>query len=317
MSAPPGRNGRGQYNVRLEKPGAKKKHDAPGVTSISGMLEKGGLVWAAARETATRAVLEPSTWQHLPPAEAIESLRKHFRFLWDVKADTGTIVHEIALAWSYGLEVDLNDLLDTDTKTKKPRGWSEDVRREVIRRVDGCLLALDAFYRKHHPEWIQVEQTVVHLGEGIDDPDAEPCPSTCYAGTFDARASLRGVSSDIRLDWKTGGRYPTETTIQMAGYDFAKWLGRYEPDGTLKALEPHTRAEKSAVVYLNDTGDFELLELPVDSAAFETFMGLRRAKRFVADMAKWEKAHPAPEPDLEALLTDSVPPAITTQETAA
>lgn len=251
MTDPVGRK-RGRYAV---EPGGR--HSAPSVTMVLGVLNKPGLPWGAARETALFAVFHQGEWIDLPPAEAIERLRKHHRGVWDDKASRGTLVHDLACRWAKGEEVDCPT------------------------ECDPYLDALEAFYRDHRPEWVEVERTVIYDVEGEE-----------FGGSFDAVARLRSDGSLRRLDLKTGKRYPIETTLQLAAYEFAPSLGVYDETGALAGTEPNPRTDARSVLYLHDDGTYELLDVPADEAAFEQFLALRRAFTWLKDMESWERAHP-------------------------
>lgn len=288
MTAPLGRNGIGRYRIR-----SGGKHEAPGVTSVVGILDKSGLSWGAAKETALFAVDNQHEWMHLTRDESYEILRKHHRNVWDGKASVGNIVHDIAVAWSTGEEVDTAELVSVDDKGRD-RKWFGGMA-EPFRRVNGCLDALTRFYQDQTPVWIATEETV--FSTGCESPD-EIDPETCYAGSFDAVGKL--TDGNIwRLDWKTGGRYPIDTTLQLAAYEFADWVGCYTLDGDLESVSPNERTDKRGVVYLHDDGTYELLEVPADEKAHERFMQLRRTKAWLDQMTKWEKAHPEPTRETE------------------
>lgn len=304
-----GRNGNHQYNLELWTPpaeelykngkpktvkAAKPKHKFPGVTTVIGLLDKPGLVWAAARETAQMAVHQQNRWQHLDRDVAVEVMRKEFRRLWDIKADTGSIVHEIALAWARGEDADLEQLMAVDEKGRE-RDWSAEERAEVLRRVNGCVDALELFYLVERPQWRYVEQPIVNPGYRwkLDQP-YKLDPKTAYGGCFDGDGELR-ESGDVQLDFKTGERYPTQVTLQMAGYGHAPLLAHYDDEGHLVEVTPYEAPAKKASVWLHDDGTYELLEVPADRSAYVRFIELRRQHAWLAEMRQWEKAHPAPE----------------------
>lgn len=283
MTAPLGRDGRGRYRIR--KGG---KHEAPGVTSIVGLLDKGGLSWGAAKETALFAVYHKDEWMDLDGDAAYERLRKHHRGVWDAKAEVGNIVHDIALSWSEGREVDVAEMVRVDDKGRD-RKWTGG--HEIpFKRVNGCLDALERFYDDHQPVWIAAEQTVISTG--TDSPSGID-PTRCYAGSYDVKAKLTDGLTHL-IDYKSGARYPIETTLQLSAYEFAPWVGKYSADGDLEAVEANERTDAQDVLYLHDDGTYELLEVPADERAYNEFMGLRLKKAWLDDMEKWVKAHPEP-----------------------
>lgn len=248
---------RGKYAVAIGG-----KPTAPSVTAISGMLEKGGLPWGAAAETAKFAIHHQEEWITLETNEAYERLRTHHKGVWDDKKNRGTKVHDFAAQWAAGTTVDC------------PPDCAP------------YLDALEAFYAEHKPQWLEIEQAVI-----CDTPGLE------YGGTFDANAVLADGRTH-KIDFKTGGRYPTEVAIQLSAYRFAPFMGVYDAFGTLTALEPNRPVDCCDSLYLHDDGTYELLEVPANEAAYETFKHLRGVYGWLADMRKWERAHPEPERQL-------------------
>lgn len=228
----------------------------PTATGVSGMLDKPGLPWGAAGETALFAIHHQDEWMHLAEDDAYHRLRKHHRGVWNEKAARGTSVHALAMQWAKGEEVDcpaeLNPYLD----------------------------ALEAFYVERDPQWVKVEQYILHLEEGRE-----------YGGQFDYMRDENGLTLG---DIKTGKRYPIETTLQLAGYRYAEHMATYDAKGKLSALEPMPLASRCEVLYLHDDGTFEVLELPADRAAYDRFMSLRDAWSWVKEMERWEKLNPEP-----------------------
>lgn len=245
---------RGRYAVRIgEKP------NAPSVSTIVGLMDKPGLSWGAAKETALFAIHHQDEWMGLDPAAAYERLRKHHRGVWDAKAERGTQVHDFAMVWSKGEDV----LCPPDCA--------------------GYMDALAKFYAEHQPKWLAVERSVVYATPGRE-----------YGGTPDCIAVLADGRT-VLIDWKTGQRYPIDTTAQLAAYRYADGFGVYDAFGTLVEIEPLPKIDAAAIVYLHDDGTFEFLEVPADKAAHDAFLGLRDAWAWRNEMTKWEKAHPAPE----------------------
>lgn len=322
-----GRNGNHRYNItppppppepKFLKDGVtlakvqpklpKPKHDTPSVTTISGLLDKAGLMWGAAKETALLAVYGREKWGHLEDEAAYEKLRTWFRHVWDLKAETGNIVHDVALSWALGeTDVDLIPLIEYDRKGET-RNWSDDEKLEVLRRVNGCLDALELFYLEQQPTWRYVEQPVIMPSARFkhgDDYVVDPKSST--AGCFDGDGHLRDFGN-VLGDFKTGKRYPLEETLQLAGYQRSKLLATYDDNGHLSNLEDYDAPKKCVSIHLNDDGTYEVLPLPVNAAARARFTQLRRQYEFNRQMAAWEKEHPAPiaEESLEEQLFESL-----------
>lgn len=257
---------RGRYATKIGG-----QHDAPSVTTIVNVLNKPKLPWGAAKETALFAVLNQQEWITLPPHDAIDRLRKHHRGVWDDKANRGTRVHDLACRWAQGETVD------------------------CPADCDPYLDALDRFYRDHRPAWLHLERSVIH--------DA---PGESYGGSFDAIADLPGLGGTRLIDLKTGRRFPIETTLQLAGYRYADAMGVYDDDGALIDTEPMPAVDGCSVLYLHDSGGYELLDVPADKAAFEAFLALRRVYGWQRDMEAWERAAPEQVMGLEAEIEGAV-----------
>lgn len=241
---------RGKYAVEIGG-----KHVAPSVTTISGMLNKPGLPWGAAKETALFAIHHKEEWIDLSNDDAYHRLRKHHRGVWDDKANRGTLVHDLAAQWAAGKEIDC------------PPDCA------------GYLDALELFYEIEQPEWLHVERSVVSATPGFE-----------YGGSLDAVARIKGRTGIV--DLKSGGRYPIETTLQLAGYRFADGFGIYDALGTLTGIEPLPEFDFAAILYLHDDGTYEFLEVPADKKAYGAFMSLRAAWGWLKEMEKWERANP-------------------------
>lgn len=256
MTAPVGRvNGR--YPV---VPGGKPV--APSVTTVLGVLNKPGLSWGAAKETALFAIHHRDEWEHLAVEDAYHRLRKHHRGIWNDKASRGTAVHALALEWARGNEVDCPP------------------------ECSPYLDALERFYDECDPGWVEMERTVVYDVAGLE-----------YGGSYDFVADVTvkgGARKRLLTDYKTGQRYPVEVILQLAGYRFAKGMGVFSPLGGLESIEPMIEVDGAAVLYLHDDGTYELLELPAERPAHDIFLALRRAWGWLEEAQKWERRHPAP-----------------------
>ena len=254
MTDPIARKG-GRYAVKVGG-----KHTAPSVSTVIGVLNKPGLPWGAARETALFAVFHRSEWADLEPQDAIDRLRKHHRGVWDDKARRGTLVHDLALGWSQGREVD------------------------VPAECDPYMDALEAFYGDNRPEFVECEQSVIYDEKGHE-----------FGGSFDALIRFGAgefAGRTLVVDYKTGGRYPIETTMQLAAYRSCKKIGVYVEAGELVSTRPMPATGGGAVLYLHDDGTYELLEVPATGDAFAAFLRLRVVWAWNRDMESWVKAHP-------------------------
>lgn len=249
MTQPIGRV-QGRYAVEV---GGKPV--APSVTGVLGLLNKDGLAWGAAKETALFAIHHRDEWEHLDAESAYHRLRKHHAGVWSDKAKRGTLVHSLNAEWVAGNEVECPP--------------------DCVPYVD----ALERFWTDLSPTWIEVERSVVYNVPGLE-----------FGGSFDAVVDIAGRRT--LLDLKTGKRYPIETTAQLAAYRYAQGMAVYSPLGGLESIEPMPEVDATAVLYLHEDGTYELLEVPGDRASFDAFLALRRVWNWTQAMESWVKKHP-------------------------
>lgn len=236
----------------------------PSVTGVLGaMFAKPALAWGASKVCANAAVHRRDEWEHLSPDAAYHWLRTLHDGEWKAKAARGTLVHGFAADWVAGRDV------------------------ECPPDAAPYLDALERFYEERTPTTVEAERTVVYNQPGL-----------AYGGSFDWIAVVDGEATII--DLKTGGRYPVETTCQLAAYRFAEHLAVFSPLGGLEALEPMPTIDAAAVLYLHDDGTYEYLPVPADRLAFDAFLALRRAYGWLTEMHKWEKRTPAPTKEAAA-----------------
>jgi hypothetical protein len=289
-----GRNGCHQYNIVSGKP----KFDTPSVTTIAKMIsDQSGLMWGAAKETAiycwdNSALMHE---QHLKVNEMLKDIdnlaedsamvvrmetgtiknnaiaiaRTHFREVWDVKANTGTIVHECALEWSQGIEANLEEKVDA-------YNFSATDKAEVLRRSNGCLDALEKFTEDEKPEFIHCEQTVFNV---------EPYK---YAGCYDVLALLPNYGNVI-LDYKTGQKYQMELELQLNGYVHAKWRGEYSDDGELVKKEHNYSVDGAMGLYLHDDGTYEIVHVRIGEEQKNNFLLCCKAYQTRKEIEKYYK----------------------------
>lgn len=255
MTDPVGRV-RGKYTVEV---GGKPV--APSVTGVLGaMFAKPALVWGGTKVCAHAAVYRKDEYADMSDEAAYHWLRKLHDGEWKAKAARGTLVHGFAADWVAGKDV------------------------ECPPEAEPYLDALEKFYAERDPDWIEVERSVVYNVPGLE-----------YGGSFDGVLSVNFTPTfrkKVVLDIKTGGRYPVETTCQLAAYRFAQAMGVYSPLGGLESTEPMPETQGGAVLYLRQDGTYELLEVPADRLAHDAFLSLRRAYGWLMEMRTWEKAHP-------------------------
>lgn len=227
------------------RPYARKK--IPSVTTLIGVMDKPGLSWGAAKETATYAVHHQADWRGLDPDEAIERLYKHHRGVWDRSALVGTLVHSCAEAWSYGQSWDIPD--DTDP--------------DVVRRLPGYINGLAAFFEDNQPQVIATEVCVRGRTSGGD---------VTYAGTADWIAQIDG---DVwLLDIKTTSNldeskefYTKEWRLQLAAYRWAEEVVHYHGTTEVAAwplADCFPRPTRTGILHMRGNDGYQLIE--VDSS---------------------------------------------------
>lgn len=238
----------------------------PSVTTVLGVLNKPGLPWGAAKETALFAYHHRDEWEDLAPEEAVDRLRKHHRGVWDDKANRGSIVHGLALLWAKGEECDCPP------------------------DCGPYMDALERFYDDWAPEWTFCEETVV-----FDHP------TLGYGGTFDAIADLADGHRWL-LDIKTGADVWPETALQLAAYRHATSIAVYGPMGGIEALEPNCEVERCGVIHLRGDGTYGLVPLQAGRREWDWFLDCRRLYEFTTSkVAKSLLGEPLLPPRLEAM----------------
>lgn len=158
----------------------------PSVTTITGVLDKPGLVWAAAKETATWAANHATEVDVLGADAWVQTATRAHREVWDAKRDRGTDLHTHA-----------EQLVRT--------GYT-DAPEAQVPLVESAADFLDT--------WDVVPQ---HSEALVFSADRR------YAGRLDLLATLADGQRWL-LDFKTGaGVYP-EMALQQAAYRFASHL---------------------------------------------------------------------------------------------
>jgi hypothetical protein len=265
------------YNVGDHRPYARKRDGIPSVTQISSMLDNGksrSFPWAASGLAATEAVHHSERWYRLSTHQAngencthdatgfcvaCRYLRSMFDREWKAKANLGTHVHHLALQWARGEECE-------EDETTKPY-------------LDG----LERFYHDHRPEWLFLERTLAGL------LTSEHGGELRWRGSFDAIVKLPVVGQAL-IDIKTGGLYPEEQTLQLAGYTMADTITEWR-DGKQFDIEPMPAVDAAGCLFLTGDGDYRLVWLPVDTEAIWAFFNLLLLHRWGQRMSAWYKAY--------------------------
>ena len=261
---------------------------APGVTSVN-ILDKPGLMWAASEIAARTAVerhdervsltqshrtelvvkrksVKTRNGEKVPAAHAdpidvwIDYCRGEFRRAWDAKADLGSRIHDHALAWSAGRDID------------------------ALADEQGHLDALEAFLVEQNPKFLYAERVVVHPNpEGRDDLE--------YGGRLDFIAEIGGKT--LLCDYKTGKQgFLGDKALQAAAYANAKGLANYDEDGALADLTPLPQLDGCRTIYLDGDGTYTVVdpfERLTPEAAWRAFLDLRSALNYVRLVEKIEK----------------------------
>ena len=162
----------------------------PSVTQVLSLLSAPGLSWGAARETAKYAVHHLDQWQTLRPDDAVDTLYRHHRGVWDHRAMLGTAIHQINAEWCQGHTVRVADVIQE--LRQGSRLWRQkaetDIYRDLLPMADG----LARVWERLKPDTLSWEQCVRYRS-----------PELTYVGTTDWRATIDG--QPFLLDLKTTG----------------------------------------------------------------------------------------------------------------
>jgi hypothetical protein len=243
----------------------------PSVTQVLGLMDKPGLSWGAARETAKFAVHHLNRWVDLPTDEAVSTLARHHRGVWDHRALLGTAIHHINSEWCSGHTVRVADLVDQMCETSPlwRRTDPKVIYADLIPMADGlaeCWLALK-------PDVLSYEQ-VVRFRDGRTELD--------YIGQTDLRARIAGIP--MIVDLKTTGnvtpgkaKYWDTWRLQLAAYRYCTEAVLYgDADDERGAIEL-PEVDAAAVIHIYGNGKWSLEPLSAGPAEHEVFLALRKA----------------------------------------
>lgn len=249
------------------RPYSRARDGIPSASTIAGLADdKGGMVWASAMIAATTAVHHPDMWEHLGTDGCTEEktglcpacryLRSEHDRQWKAKAALGTHVHHLVADLAEGKEVDSDSTVDPYLD-----GWEK-------------------FVVECEPEWVHLERTVLY-----NRPRAH-----AYRGQTDfiGWLTVDGERSLWLGDWKTGRYWPTQQTLQLAGYRFAQHLTRWD-SGKEEIDVPVPAVAHAGVICLDDQGGYQLHELPANGDAHSTFLRLRDVYGWQRQMDRWAK----------------------------
>jgi hypothetical protein len=208
----------------------------PSVTTVLNIVDKSGaLVGWAKRETAACAVRNLDMLATMRStggdAAAVNWLKAIPDYQRDTAADIGTRVHALAESMARGEAIQPTD-------EERP-----------------FVVAYRRFMEEWQPRYLAIEDMVASL-------------EYRYAGTLDAIVEMAGGT--WMLDVKTGaGVYP-ETSLQLAAYSFADFIGR--PADPKRYVIPPITAY--AVLHLRPEG-YEVVPYDVTPRTFEAFLHAR------------------------------------------
>jgi hypothetical protein len=226
----------------------------PGVTTITGAMDKGGLANAAAKEVALWAAIHAGELDTLGADEWAQLASGAHRRKWDVSRDNGTAVHHIAHRLVFGEPV----------PDEGPDGlpWSDDVRRmgeQAARWMD-----------RWDVEPILVEAPVFYDGR-------RP-----YAGTLDLVADLKDGARWL-LDWKTSeSGIWHETALQVCAYGNATHvqIGARGPNrDETDQLMP--KVDRYGALWIRPD-HCQLIPLHVTTDTFRVFRALQQVQAWAA-----------------------------------
>lgn len=187
--------------------------------------------------------------------KACNWLRSQAHYDTKAKGDLGGHLHHLALSWAQG------DGIETDQVT------------------DPFMDGLESWYKLYKPQWTGLERTVYYQSGPRE-----------YVGSFDALGWLvcecelanEGGRCLYLLDIKTGsGQWDLEWMLQLSGYRYAQSLTEWR-DGKQHITGKMPIVSHTAVLWLHDTGEAELVPVETDAETFNTFLRL-------VDLYTWEK----------------------------
>lgn len=215
----------------------------PSVTTLIGQLDKPGLSWAAAKETAIFCLNRTRELADMDYTDAVDRARRHHRVLWDNAANLGTLTHMAAEAFAAGAAFEAPD----------------DMADDDFALLDTFIGGLTAWWEKRQPEVLATELIVRR-----DQPN--------YIGSIDQLALIDGVPTilDFKMTKKVDGDgYVKEWELQTGAYGACDTICHYHA-GKLAATLPWTddvlpRAQAAMIV--NVMGDGTVREFTTELPA--------------------------------------------------
>lgn len=252
------------------RPYARDPNAPPSVTQVIGTLDKPGLSWGAARETAQYAVHHMASWADLPSDRAISVLYRHHRGVWDHRALIGSAIHEVNAQWCQGRAVRVLDIIQ-DIRERSTL-WQQVPETQLYAELLPMTDGLSRFWLDVKPIPLSWEQ-VVRYRKGNSDLD--------YIGTLDWRAEING--QPFILDLKTTGsvkhgkgKYWDQWRLQLAAYRYANEAVIYNGEGKEAGTFELPEVAGAAIIHLYRDGVVEFHPVKAGPQEHETFLSLRR-----------------------------------------
>ena len=239
------------------RPYARSRKHGPSVTTVLSALGGKNLEWGSSKETAKFAVLHQEEWMHLPEQEAIDLLRRHFRGVWDGRAQVGTIVHSVSEAWSWGEEAEYPD------------------------HVEGYVEGLAQFHMDFAPVTVATEEVVRHvdkLNGFIGQRD--------WVCDFAGARWLLDIKTTAELD-PSKGLYFDSWRLQLAAYRGCEEIVEYDADGNEVAAHPAYPVGRCGVLHLRGDGAYSLYEVQAGATEWNRFLQVIGLHRWLT--SEWRK----------------------------
>lgn len=252
------------------RPYSKDPNSPPSVTTIIGTLDKPGMTWAAAKETAAYAVHHAGKWMSEPDHVAENRLRRHHRGVWDHRALLGTAVHSVLSAWARDEDIKVGDLLAR--MRLESRLWAGYELSELYAHIKPFLAALTHAWAALEPETLGADEILRYPVAGVD-----------YIGTSDWRCQSLGKR--LLVDLKTTGKGVDRDIpdsqyrswrLQLAAYRQATELLSYGTDADVVSVDKAPEVDEAAVLLVRGDATWELMPVPADEDDWQAFLNLRR-----------------------------------------
>jgi hypothetical protein len=236
----------------------------PGVTTVMDVVDKPAFKWSASGIAADAAinnsrrkksiVAKHRAWLVNAKGKTDSAIKKRtlgnagtdnevfahwcrgeFNRQWKAKGARGNRIHDHALAWSNGEDV---DVLDEDA---------------------GFMDALEEFHRLYRPVFHKVENVV--LNDEYEFGGRFDCIATLHHWVWkhEKNVEVWEVLGTFLCDYKTGGHYPIEVAVQLEAYAHCKF-GVYDDNGALIGFEDLPKLDGMRVIYLNEDGSLDVVD---------------------------------------------------------